>query len=156
MLRPSIFGESLFDDFMDGFAFPAFPSFADFGDTEKTLYGKHARNMMKTDVRETDDSYEVDIDLPGFKKDELQLQLENGYLTVSAAKGLDKDEQDKNGRYVRRERYAGSMSRSFYVGDQITEEDVHASYENGILKFSIPKKDAKAVEEKKRYIAIEG
>ena len=156
MLRPSIFGESLFDDFMDSFAFPAFPSFADFGDTDKVLYGKHAKNMMKTDVREKDDSYEVDIDLPGFKKDEIQLQLENGYLTVSAAKGLDKDEEDKNGRYVRRERYAGSMSRSFYVGDQITEQDVHASYENGILKLSVPKVEAKAVEEKKHYIAIEG
>lgn len=160
MLRPSIFGESLFDDWMDGFGFPVFPTFSDFtGDfanTDKVLYGKHAKNMMKTDVREKDGSYEVDIDLPGFKKDEIQLQLENGYLTVSAAKGLDKEEEDQKGKYVRRERYAGSMSRSFYVGDQITEQDVHASYENGILKFSIPKLDKKAVEEKKRYISIEG
>lgn len=150
MLRPSIFGESLFDDFMDGFRFPEFP------DVNKVLYGKHGKNMMKTDVKETDKGYEVDIDLPGFKKDEIQLQLEDGYLTVTASKGLDKDEKDKKGKYVRRERYAGGMSRSFYVGDHVTEKDVHPKYENGILSFSVPKEDEKAVEDKKRYISIEG
>ena len=153
MLRPSIFGENLFDDFMDGFRFPEFPEFAD---VDKVLYGKHGKNMMKTDVKELDNGFEVDIDLPGFKKDEIRLQLENGYLTVNAAKGLDKDEQDKKGRYVRRERYAGSMSRSFYVGDHVTEKDIHPKYENGILRFSIPKEEKKPIEEKKHYISIEG
>ena len=108
MLMPSIFGENLFDDWMD-FSFP---------DIDKTLYGKHAKNMMKTDVKETDQGYEVAIDLPGFKKDEIKLELNDGYLTISAEKGLDKDEKDKENRYIRRERYAGSMSRSFYVGGE--------------------------------------
>ena len=145
MLMPSIFGEILFDDWMD-FSFP---------DIDKALYGKHAKNEMKTDVRETEDGYELDIDLPGFKKDEVTAQLDNGYLTIQASKGLDKEQKDKKGKYIRKERYAGSMSRSFYVGDAITEEDVHAKYEDGILKLSVPKKEAKAVEQTK-HIAIEG
>ena len=143
---PSIFGENLFnDDWMD-FGFP---------EVDKALYGKHAGKVMKTDVKETDTGYEVDIDLPGFKKDEITAKLENGYLTISAAKGLDKDEQDKNGKYIRRERYAGSMSRSFYVGDGVTQEDIKAKYEDGILRLAVPKKDNKAVEAN-RYISIEG
>ena len=150
MLLPSIFGENLFDDFMDDFRYPAFP------DVDKTLYGKHAKNLMKTDVKEKDGSFEVDIDLPGFKKDEITMHLEDGYLTVSAAKGLDKDEKDEKGTYVRHERYAGNMSRSFYVGEQITEDDIHPKYENGILSFSVPKKEGKPIEDKKRYITIEG
>jgi HSP20 family protein len=146
MLMPSIFGENLFnDDWMD-FGFP---------EVDKALYGKHAGNVMKTDVKETDTGYEVDIDLPGFKKDEINAQLDNGYLTISAAKGLDKDEKDKKGKYIRKERYAGAMSRSFYVGEGITQEDIKAKYEDGILRLSVPKKEAKAVENKK-YIAIEG
>ena len=145
MLMPSIFGENLFDDWMD-FSFP---------DIDKTLYGKHAKNMMKTDVKETDQGYEVAIDLPGFKKDEIKLELNDGYLTISAARGLDKNEKDKENRYIRRERYAGSMSRSFYVGESLTEQDIHAKYENGILTLDVPKEDKKAVPEK-RYIAIEG
>ena len=145
MLMPSIFGENLFDDWMD-FSFP---------DIDKALYGKHAKNEMKTDVRETEDGYELDIDLPGFKKDEVTAQLDNGYLTIQASKGLDKEQKDKKGKYIRKELYAGSMSRSFYVGDAITEEDVHAKYEDGILKLSVPKKEAKAVEQTK-HIAIEG
>ena len=146
MLMPSIFGENLFnDDWMD-FGFP---------EVDKALYGKHANNVMKTDVKETDTGYEVDIDLPGFKKDEINAQLDNGYLTISAAKGLDKDEKDKKGKYIRKERYAGAMSRSFYVGEGVTQEDIKAKYEDGILRLSIPKKEAKAVENKK-YIAIEG
>ena len=122
------------------------------------LYGKHSKNLMKTDVKETDNGYELDIDLPGFKKDEITAHpahLEDGYLTVSAAKGVDKDEKDKEGRYIRRERYSGSMTRSFYVGNAVTEQDIKAKYEDGILSLSIPKKDPKAVEDKK-YIAIEG
>ena len=146
MLMPSIFGENLFnDDWMD-FGFP---------EVDKALYGKHASNVMKTDVKETDTGYEVDIDLPGFKKDEINAQLDNGYLTISASKGLDKEEKDKKGKYIRKERYAGAMSRSFYVGEGITQEDIKAKYEDGILRLSVPKKDAKAVENKK-YIAIEG
>ena len=146
MLMPSIFGENLFnDDWMD-FGFP---------EVDKALYGKHANNVMKTDVKETDTGYEVDIDLPGFKKDEINAQLDNGYLTISAAKGLDKDEKDKKGKYIRKERYAGAMSRSFYVGEGVTQEDIKAKYEDGILRLSVPKKEAKAVENTK-YIAIEG
>ncbi len=144
MMMPSIFGENLFDDFEREF----------FGG-RNPLYGKHEKNVMKTDIRETDNSYELDIDLPGFKKDEISAKLENGYLTISAAKGLDKDEKDKKGNYIRRERYCGSMTRSFYVGDALSQEDIHAKFEDGILKLSVPKKDAKEVEQKK-YISIEG
>lgn len=120
------------------------------------LYGKHAKNMMKTDVRETDDSYEVDIDLPGFKKDEVNVKLEDGYITISAAKGLDKDEKDKkNGKYIRRERYAGSMSRSFYVGDGISQKDIHAKYESGILRLTLPKKAPEAIEKSEATKKVE-
>ena len=148
MLMPSIFGESLFDDFMD---FPFEREF--FG--KNPLYGKNAKNIMKTDVRELDDHYELDIDLPGFKKDEISAELKDGYLIISAAKGLDKDQKDKEGRMIRQERYAGSCSRSFYVGEGVTEQDIKGKFEDGILKLSVPKKDAKKVEEKKT-IAIEG
>ena len=146
MLMPSIFGENLFNDDWMNFGFP---------EVEKALYGKHANHEMKTDVRETDSGYEVDIDLPGFKKDEINIQLDNGYLSISAAKGLDKDEQDKEGKYIRKERYAGSMSRSFYVGNAITQDDIKAKYESGILRLSVPKKAAEEIESAKR-IAIEG
>lgn len=150
MLMPSIFGENLFDDdWMD------FPFERDFWGRKNPLYGKNAKNLMKTDIREHNEGYELDIDLPGFKKDEITIDLDNGYLTISAAKGLDKDGQDKKGKYIRKERYAGAVQRSFYVGDAVTEEDVKAKSEDGILKLSIPKKDAKAVETKKT-IAIEG
>ena len=145
---PSIFGESLFDDM-----FPFDDSF--FASKKNPLYGKNASRVMKTDIKENEGSYELDIDLPGFKKDELHLELNDGYLTISAEKGLDKDEKDKNDKYIRRERYAGSMSRSFYVGENMKEEDIHAKYENGILTLDVPKEQKKAVPEK-RYIAIEG
>ena len=133
-MLPSIFGENLFDDF---FADPF--GLVSTGRTDEALYGKHARNMMKTDVRETDGSYELDIDLPGFKKDEINVDLKNGYLTIGATKGLDKDEKGKDGKYIRRERYAGVMSRSFYVGGAVRPEDIGAKYEDGILKLSVPK-----------------
>ena len=147
MLLPSIFGENLFDD--DWMDFPF----------EREFWGrtnpKKTTNLMKTDIREHDTGYELDIDLPGFKKDEIKADLENGYLTISATKGANNDEQDKKGKYIRRERYTGTMQRSFYVGDDVTQEDIKAKFENGILKLSIPKKDAQAVETKKT-IAIEG
>ena len=123
-----------------------------FPDIDKELYGKHAKNLMKTDVKEKDGNYEVAIDLPGFKKDEITAELKDGYLTISAAKGLDKDEKDKEGKYIRRERYAGNLSRSFYIGD-VKQEDVKAAFKNGILSISVPKEDKKAKEEKK-YITI--
>ena len=153
MLMPSIFGENLFDDDWMDFPFERFDR--DFWGKKNPLYGKNAKNMMKTDIREHEAGYELDIDLPGFKKDEITVDLENGYLTISAAKGLDKDEEDKKGKCIRKERYAGTMQRSFYVGDAITHEDIKAKFENGILSLTIPKKDAKAVETKKS-IAIEG
>ena len=147
MLMPSIFGENLFDDdWMD------FPFDRDFwGRTNN----KTTKNLMKTDIREHDAGYELDIDLPGFKKDEIKVELENGYLTISATKAADNDGQDKKGKYIRRERYAGTMQRSFYVGEDVTQEDIKAKFEDGILKLSIPKKEAQAVETKKS-IAIEG
>ena len=147
-MLPSIFGENLFDDW---FGFPAFP---EFHDIDRKLYGKHAHHEMKTDVHEHDDHYEIDIDLPGFQKDELTLNLENGYLTVGAAKGLDKEQKDKKGKVIRQERYAGAMRRTFYVGEALTEEDIHAKYENGVLSLTIPKKDQKELPERKS-IAIE-
>ena len=152
MMMPRIFGENLFDDFMNDFAFP---DFTDSANIEKALYGKHAKNLMKTDVKDTENGYEVDIDLPGFKKDEITMKLENGTLTVSAAKGLDKDEENKEKKYVRRERYAGACQRSYYVGEDITEEDIKASFEHGILTLFVPKKEAKPAEEEKKYISIQ-
>ena len=148
MMRNSLWNKDLFDGFMNDM----FED--DFFGGKNPLYGKHARNMMKTDIRETDEGYELDIDLPGFKKDEIQAELKNGYLTVSAAKGLDKDEQNKKGEYIRRERYTGSMSRSFYVGEHLNEEDIKAKYEDGILKLSVPKQVAQPAPEKK-YISIQ-
>ncbi len=148
MMMPSLFTENLFDDFFNDFD-------EDFFGKKNPLYGKHAQNMMKTDVREKDDSYELDVDLPGFKKDEIKVQLKDGYLTLSAAKGLDKDQQDKQGNYIRRERYAGTMSRSFFVGEDVAQEDIHAKYEDGILRLSVPKKAPKKIENT-GYISIEG
>ena len=135
MLVPSIFSDNFFDDF---FEFPFIDDRAE-KNAERKLYGHHAANLMKTDIRETDTSYELDIDLPGFKKDEVTVDLQDGYLTISAAKGLDKDESDKKGKFLRQERYAGSMSRSFYVGDDVESADVSAKFEDGILKISVPK-----------------
>ena len=151
MLYPDLFNERLFDDLMNF----EFPRFRDFGDVDRKLYGKHAANLMKTDVHEQEDHYEVDIDLPGFKKEEIKLELDGGYLTVAAAKGLEKDEKDKKGKLIRQERYTGSMKRSFYVGEYITEEDVKAKFEDGVLKLCIPKKDEPKLPEKKP-IMIEG
>ena len=147
-MLPSIFGESLLDDWFD------FPSERDFFGSHNPVFGKHANNLMRTDIRETDTSYELDVDLPGFKKEDIKAQVENGYLTISAAKGVEKKEDDKKGQYIRQERFSGACSRSFYVGDNVTEQDITAKFEDGILKLSIPKKDQQQVETKK-YIAIE-
>ena len=155
MMLPSVFGENLFDDVFDDFW--GFPSFDDkaMRKAERKLYGRHAAKMMKTDVQEHDDHYEVDIDLPGFKKDEITLELKDGYLVISAAKGLDKDEEDKKGKYIRKERYAGAMQRSFYVGEDVTQEDIKGEYKHGILKLFVPKKEAKPVSNDPKYITIE-
>ena len=144
-MLPVLFGENLFDELFDD-------AFRPMWDMDRALYGKHARAVMKTDVRETDSGYELDIDLPGFKKDEVKLDLKDGYLTISAAKGLDKDEEDKKGRYIRQERYAGACSRSFYVGD-VEPDQVAAKYEDGILRISMPK-EAKKELPKRSTIAI--
>ena len=147
-MLPSIFGERFLDDWFD------FPTFRDFPNIDRKLYGKNASHEMKTDVHEHDDHYEVDIDLPGFQKDEITLSLEEGYLTVQAAKGLDEDHTNK-GKVIRQERYAGVLQRSFYVGENMTEEDIAARYENGVLSLRVPKKDAKKLPERKT-IQIEG
>ena len=148
MFYPTIFNDSIFDDLMD-FAFPAVRGMSE---ADKKLYGKHAAHVMRTDVREHDEGFEVDIDLPGFKKDEISLELENGNLTVTASKGLDKDEK---GKLIRCERYSGTMQRSFFVGKNITEEDIKARFEDGVLRLSIPKKEQPKLPEKKT-IMIEG
>ena len=162
MMMPSIFGENLFDDFMNDDLFDMnwmMSKKSPFYDIDKTLYGKHAARIMKTDVKDSGDSYEVDIDLPGFKKDDIQAELENGYLTIKAEKKLDKEEGKKDDKkeknYIRKERYSGSMSRSFYVGDEVTQDEIQSKYEDGILRLNIPKKEKAAVEQKK-YVAIEG
>ena len=154
MLMPSIFGEDMFDDFMRDFPF--------FDDRElrkadRKLYGHHAKNLMKTDIKETAQGYELEMDLPGFTKDEVSASVENGYLTITAAKGVDKDEQEKEThKYIRRERYAGACQRSFYVGEYVTEADIKGEFKHGILKLHIPKKEVQPAVEERKYISIEG
>ena len=148
MLAPSIFEESFIDDL---FGLPM----KDFSDMERKLYGRKANRMMKTDIREKDDNYEVSIDLPGFKKEEITVELDNGYLTISAAKGLDKDE-NKKGRLIRQERYAGSMTRCFYIGDNVEKGDIEATYRHGVLTLTVPKKALEKKIPEKNLIAIEG
>ena len=148
-MMPSIFGENLFDDFFDD-DFSMFPALTG----RNPLYGKNAKNLMKTDVRETENTYELDIDLPGFKKDEISIDLKDGYLSISAAKGLDRDQEDKKGKYIRQERYAGDCSRSFFVGEGVEPKDVSAKFEDGILKISLPKQVKKELPQSPR-IAIE-
>lgn len=154
MLMPNIFGENLFDDFFNDFPFY---NDRDMKKAERKLYGHRAKNLMKTDIKEKGDSYILEMDLPGFKKDEIQVSLENGYLTVQAARGVDKDEQEKKtGRYIRQERYAGACERSFYVGDDLTQDDIKGEFHHGVLKLTIPKKEAKPAVEQSKYISIEG
>ncbi len=150
MLTPSIFEENFMDDLF------GFPYMKDFDNMEKKLYGRKASRMMKTDIREKDDNYELAIDLPGFKKEEIEVELNDGYITISASKGLDKDANDKKGKLIRQERYAGAMQRSFYVGENIEKEDVEATYRHGVLTLTIPKKAAEKKVPEKNLIAIEG
>ena len=148
-MYPMMISENLFDDlFNDAFNRSLF-------NVDKTLYGKNAGRIMKTDVHETEDHYELDVDLPGFKKEEISIELKEGYLTISAAKGVDKDEEDKKSRRViRQERYVGSCQRTFYVGD-VKAEDVKCKYEAGVLSVIVPKRDVKKVEGP-HTMAIEG
>ncbi len=154
MYLPDLFGESLMDDWMDDFdrmdrQFNKMMS-------HSPLYGKRAKNIMKTDVREKDGKYEIAVDLPGFKKDEVKLSLDNGYLTIQTDKSLDKDEKDKKGNLIRQERYAGNMARSFYVGESLTEKDVHAKFEDGVLNITIPAMDKEKKVPETKTISIEG
>ena len=153
MLAPSIFEENFMDDL---FGFPYMKEFDNMErGLERKLYGRKASRMMKTDIREKDDNYEVSIDLPGFKKEEITVELDNGYLTISAAKGLDKDE-NKKGKFIRQERYAGSMTRSFYIGDNVEKGDIEATYRHGVLTLTVPKKALEKKIPEKNLIAIEG
>ncbi len=149
MLAPRIFTENLFDDLFDDFPFNSLEN------VDRKLYGKHAGREMLTDVKEHEDHYEVEIDLPGFKKEEINIQLKEGYLTITASKGLDEEEKNKKGKIVRQERYAGVMQRTYYVGTQLTHEDIKAKYENGVLNLTIPKVDNNKIAEK-HNIMIEG
>ena len=148
MLMSGIFGENLFDDWM------GFPM-REFENLDRKLYGKNSSHVMRTDVHETDDTYEMEIDLPGFKKDQINVRLEDGYMTVSATKGAQNEKKDRHGKMIRQERYSGAMSRSFYVGDGVKTEDVKAKFEDGVLKLDIPKKELKALPEN-NTIMIEG
>ena len=147
MFMPSIFGENLFDDFFGDFMAPAKPGYA----------GARSYNgLMKTDVKENETGFELNIDLPGYGKEDVTAELKDGYLTINATKKAENDEKDKNGKFLRRERFYGSCSRSFYVGKQVTEEDIKAKFENGVLIVSIPKKEDQPKVEQKKYIPIEG
>lgn len=141
MLMPSIFGENLFDDFMDDFMI--------------NRGARSVQNVMKTDIKETDDSYELKIEMPGYRKEDVKAQLKDGYLTISAETDNSSEEKNEEGKYIRRERYTGAVSRSFFVGKDLTEEDIRARFENGILHIALPKEAPKKIEENK-YIAIEG
>ena len=144
MYMPSIFGESLLDDLFD---------FNQNHQIENKLYGDKAKNLMKIDVKENEHDFEIFVDLPGFKKENLKLDLTDGYITISANKTLEEEDKKK---YIRKERFYGSVSRSFYVGDSIKKEDIKAKFDNGVLTLSIPKVEPKEEKEQNNYIAIEG
>lgn len=170
MLMPSFFGEDLFDEFMDDFVRPG----RAYGKCEKPErtgrpekgglpckgmrpmgFGAPATSVMKTDIKESDNGFELEIDLPGYKKEDVKAELKDGYLTITASRNTSNEEKDENGKYIRRERFVGTSSRSFYVGEELTEEDIKAKFENGILMLDIPKKEPKPEEEVKRLITIE-
>ncbi len=156
MLFPTVFGEDLMDDYMNDWDELSREIEREFP-KKNPLYGRHAKDIMRTDVKQKDGKYMIDVDLPGFKKDEINLSLDNGYINIQTSKSLDRDEKDKKGNVIRRERYSGNMARSFYVGDDMKQEDVHAKYEDGVLHIELPDK---APEQKKlneaKTIAIEG
>ena len=141
MMMPSIFGNDWFDDF---FGYP-------FGS-----YRVSTNEMMKTDIKDTENGYEITMSLPGVKKEDVKAELKDGYLTIQATSGTNNDTKDENSKYIRRERYYGTCSRSFYVGDEVTQEDIKAKFEDGTLKLTVPKKEAKPAVEEKKYISIEG
>ena len=141
MLMPSIFGENLFDDFFD---YPFVKNEAE------------SNGLMKTDVKDTEHGYEITMNLPGVKKEDVKAALKDGYLTISATSDSKKEEKNDKGLYIRRERYTGSCSRSFYVGEDVQQEDIKAEFKHGILKLFVPKKEAKPAVEEKKHIAIEG
>ncbi len=154
MLAPSIFEENFIDEL---FGFPYLKEFDGMEhDMERKLYGRKASRMMKTDIREKDDNYEISVDLPGFRKEDITVELDNGYITINASKNLDKDDNNKKGKLLRQERYAGSMTRSFYVGENVEKEDVDANYRHGVLNLTIPKKAIEKKIPEKNLIAIEG
>jgi HSP20 family molecular chaperone IbpA len=158
MLMPSVFYDD-FDLFDDAFGGPWYDN-RDFRNIEKKLYGRKANNIMSTDIKETDDSYEMVVDLPGFRKEDVTVELENGYLTITAAKGMEqnkpeKEQAGKEEKYIRRERYSGEMKRSFYVGDYLKQEDIRAAFKHGILTLNIPKRESPKVTSNK-FITIEG
>ncbi len=146
MLMPSIFGENLFDDFFDDIVRPM----------KSRSYSLPVANVMKTDVKDTGNGYELDIDLPGYKKDDVHAKLKDGYLTIEAQNSKEEDEKGDDGKYIRRERYYGSCSRSFYVGEDISEDEIKAKFEDGILKVTVPKKEEKPAIEEGKHIQIEG
>lgn len=146
MLMPSILGESLFDEFFDEFARPV---------KHTQRVSNNVPAVMKTDVREYETGYELDIELPGYKKEDVQAQLKDGYLNITAT--MKKvEEQGESSKYIRRERYLGSCSRSFYVGEDMEQEDIKAKFEDGVLKILVPKKEAKPKVEENKFITIEG
>lgn len=145
MLMPSLFGENLLDDFFD---FPSFPRIGGFSNS--------TQNIMHTDIKETGSGYEISMNLPGFKKENVQAELKDGYLTINASANVSNDTKEENGKYIRKERYSGACSRRFYVGEQITQEDIKAKFEDGVLMIDVPKVEAKPAVEEKHYIQIEG
>ncbi len=151
MLMPELFTRNVFDDWFDDFGLEK-----EMRDLNRKIYGRRASREMLTDVREHEDHYDLEIDLPGFKKEDLNVELNNGYLTVTANKGHDQEEKNKEGKIIRQERYSGTLSRSFYVGEEITNEEIKAKYEGGVLTVSLPKKDQTKQIENKSQILIEG
>jgi len=145
MLVPSLFGENLLDDFFD------LPSFS-----RVSGFGNNSQSIMHTDVKEKNNGYEISMNLPGFKKEDVKAELKDGYLTINASTNTSNDTKDDDGKYIRRERYSGSCSRSFFVGEQVTDKDIKAKFEDGVLKINIPKYEEKPAVEDKHYIAIEG
>lgn len=147
MLMPSIFAENLFDDLFDNFHYPARP--------QRPAKGPEL-GVMKTDIKENEGGYDLAVELPGLKKEDMKIELKDGYMTITAESKREDSEKDEKGNYIRCERYYGKSSRSFYVGEAVTQEDIKARYEDGILKISVPKKELKPEIPEAKYITIEG